>query len=203
MALTQAQSERLTRAVAAAEAKTSVELVLTVLPRAQGYLSGPTTLGAVAAFVALGLTLFLEEPEVEPALVVPLVGLSGVAAFALAAVAPVAWFSRAKDRQAAVEAAAHAAFSKQGVYRTSGRTGLLVLLSLAERQACLVPDVGVLAAVPAEVRDEWLARLSAVAARFDVEALAAEVEQLGERASIYLPRSVDDVDELPNAPEAA
>jgi putative membrane protein len=200
MKLTSAQSERLSKAVETAESKTSVEVVLTVLPRSTTSLGTSAVIGALAAFVALTLILFLEDVELDPELVVPAVGLAGALTFALVSVLPARWVSSARARALAVDTAAHAAFSRHGVYKTSGRTGVLVLLSLREGEARVLCDQGVLTAVPAEVRAEWHAELSGVARRFDVDALARALEALGARAGVYLPRQADDVDELANVP---
>jgi putative membrane protein len=203
MKLSAEQAQRLSRAVEVAESKTSLELVVTLLPRSRAYLLAPAALGVAAALITLGLVLFLEEPEVDPAVVTPLVGLAGIVCTWLASLLPVRWVSRAPTRAAAVETQAHAAFSRQGVHGTTGRTGVLVLLSLAEGEARVVADRGVVTAIPEDVRREWQSQLSAVAARFDVEQLAKEVEAMGARAGGYLPRQKDDVDELPNAPVEA
>lgn len=200
MRLSAPETERLTRAVELAESKTSIEVVLAILPRSRGYLTLPIAAAALVAFLVLGLTLFLEEPEIAPGLVVPIVGLTGLATFVLTSFLPATLLAAVTDRRSAVDTAAHAAFSRYGVHRTSGRTGLLVFLSLAEREARIVADQGVLSAVPADVREDWVSRLNAIAAKFDVELLAKELEAVGVRAGGYLPRAADDVDELPNAP---
>ena len=200
MKLTAPQADRLTRAVETAESKTSIELVLTLVPRSRRYLAAPVVAGIATGLVALGLALFLEEPEVDAAFVIPLTGAFGLLAFLGVGLLPVRWLARAVDRRSAVDTQAHAAFSRQGLYRTSGRTGLLVFLSLAEREARLLADRGVVAAVPEDVRSEWQARLTELAGQFDVEALARTLEAMGERAGGHLPRLEGDVDELPNAP---
>lgn len=201
MTLTSSQSEELTRAVVAAEATTSAELVLVILPRSFSASGGPAIAGALTAFVALALVLFLENFEVEPFLALTSVALVGLGAVAVALLLPPRLFARSSSLQAAVDEKAHAAFSRHGVFRTSGRTGVLVFLSLAERQARLLCDVGVSRAVPPELRDEWRTRLASVASAFEVGALVTALQQLGHEAGAFLPRGADDVDELANAPQ--
>lgn len=201
MKLTQAQSQQLTHAVEVAESSTSAELVLVILPQSFSARGAAAVLGGLGALVALALVLFLENIEIDPPLAFVLVALLGLGAVGLVLALPSRLFARATTLKGAVDEKAHAAFSRYGVYRTSGRTGVLVFLSLGERQARVLYDVGVAKAVPNEIRDEWRTRLAAVARAFDVGALAKALEALGQEAGAFLPRSVDDVDELANAPQ--
>jgi putative membrane protein len=196
-----AQKEQLTKAVERAESATSAEIVLVVLPRSYRGVGVTAALAAVTAIIALGVVLFLEDVEVGPALALVLVALIGAIAFALARLLPLRFTTRLTTLNAAVDEKAHAAFSRYGVYRTSGRTGMLVLLSLAEHQARLIFDLGVTEAVPAAMRDEWRARFAQLATQFDVKALVAAVTQLGDEAGAFMPRGEHDVNELANAPE--
>ena len=151
MKLTQAQSQQLTRAVEVAESSTSAELVLVILPQSFSARGAAAVVGGLWALVALALVLFLESIEIEPWLAFVLVPLLGLGAVGLALVLPARLFARATILKGAVDEKAHAAFSRCGVYRTSGRTGVLVFLSLGERQARLLYDVGVVKAVPSEI----------------------------------------------------
>ncbi len=196
-----AQKAELTRAVGRAESATAAEIVLVVLPRSYKGVGVMAAIAAGCAIIALGLVLFLEDVEVGPALALTLVALIGAAAFVLARLVPLRFTARAATLSAAVDDRAHAAFSRYGVYRTTRRTGMLVLLSLAERQARLIFDVGVTEAVPVAMRDEWRARFGQLAERFEVATLAAAVVKLGEEAGAFLPRSAEDVNELADAPE--
>ena len=198
MTLTDRDRQRLDAAVQSAESKTSAEVVVVVRARSGSY-TDLTVAGAfIAALLAMVGALFVDF-ELDPVEVVPLVTL--VAAFG-------AWVSHglgprivsASRRQAQVDEAALAAFARCGVHRTAGRTGLLVYLSAAERTIRLVPDQGVVDAVPAEIRAEWRSELAAVGLAPTVEGLAARLEGLGERIGAYLPRAANDVDELQSLP---
>ena len=201
MKLTAAQAQQLTKAVETAESFTSAEVVLVILPRSFSASGGPAIAGGLSAFVALALVLLLENFELEPFVALSSVALVGLGAVVATLLLPARLFARAATLKGAVDEKAHAAFSRHGVFRTSGRTGILVFLSLAERQARLLFDVGVAKSVPSELREEWRARFSAIAGSFDVGAMESALKQLGQEAGPFLPRSADDVDELANAPQ--
>jgi putative membrane protein len=195
------QKEQLTRAVEKAEASTAAEVVLVVLPRSFHGTAVASVLGAVVAFVALALVLFLEEVELSEPLTLAVVAVVGALGIALGRFLPVRLTARHASLSAAVDEKAHAAFSRYGVYRTSKRSGVLVLVSLAERQARVLFDVGLTEAIPATTREAWRTRFQAVAAQFEVATLCANVVTLGEEAGAFLPRSADDVNELADAPQ--
>jgi putative membrane protein len=203
MKLKAPQQEKLARAVAAAEAHTSAEVVLVILPRSRAYVGVPSLLAVLAAYATLAWMLFSEDIEVDALHVLPALVLMGGAVFALANLVPLSWVTTARARRAAVDTQAHASFSRHGVYRTSGRTGILVFLSAAEGQARILMDRGVVEAVPQAVRNAWLATFGKLAARVDVDAVAAALEALGREAGTHLPRSADDVDELSNTVHGA
>ncbi len=196
-----AQREQLKAAVEQAESTTSAEVVLVVLPRSFQGTGVASAFGALLALVVLAAALFFEDLEVSEPLTLSVVVLAGALGTALGRLLPVRWTARGATLNDAVDEKAHAAFSRFGVSRTSKRTGILVLLSVGERQARLLFDVGVTEQVPAAQREEWRARLQGVAARFDVATLCASVVALGQQAGAFLPRSADDVNELADAPQ--
>lgn len=97
----------------------------------------------------------------------------------------------------AVECAARAAFVEQGVFRTQGRTGILVYISLFERRVALVGDVAIeeanLGEALANAKTNFQA---ALVAKDSLVATTDALRKLGEALSEALPRSNDDVNEL-------
>ncbi len=194
MKLTRDDHALLTAAVERAEQKTSAELVVSVQPGTVGLLDVAAGCGGVAAALALAAVMY-SDVEFDPLHVGPIVFGAGWIAFAVVAFfVPPALLAPARTRQQ-VDDAAHAAFSRHGVYRTQDRTGILVFYSLRERTGRILVDAGVARAVPEDVRDEWRSRLHACRTGHD---LATLVEEIGERAGQFLPRRDDDVDELEN-----
>lgn len=83
--------------------------------------------------------------------------------------------------------------------RTTGRTGVLIYLSLAERRAEIVADQAIVEKVPADV---WVAALSALIAAVKAgrpgDGLAECVRQVGEVLAPILPPLAADENELPD-----
>jgi putative membrane protein len=190
----------LRRAIEAFEAGTAAELVIAVRPASERYAHVPALVGGLAAALTLAFLLF-GEPEfgllwflVDPLLV----GLAAAwlvrHSHALARLlTPRAW------RDEAVLRAAKAGFLDHGVMETRARTGLFLYLSLTERAAVVLADVGVRREVPREPWDQAVARLqAAVAAGARATELAPHLQALGALCADALPRGEDDVNELPD-----
>ncbi len=83
--------------------------------------------------------------------------------------------------------------------KTTGRTGVLIYLSLAEHRAEIVADQAIVEKVPADV---WVAALAALIAEVRAgrpgEGLAKAVEMVGDVLAPILPPLADDRNELPD-----
>jgi putative membrane protein len=102
-----------------------------------------------------------------------------------------------------VRSAARAAFVDLGISRTSGRWGVLVYVSILERAAEVVPDLGVDLGMMGE---EWTRAVKAIhvaAARLDFEAFKAAALALGPVLGKAHPHRDDDVNELPDEVSAS
>ena len=193
-----AAKKRVTEAVADVESRTSAEIVVVVRHASGKWREVDLVVGAVVAFGVLLILLFHPVPiavEVMPVDVV-LAFLAGTVL--CSSIAP---FKRAllvrKTVSARLRAAAREAFVDQGVSRTRRRTGILVYVSTFERRVEIVPDIGVDAKLfDAEAR----ALAAAVAHRLDLDAFLEALRRFGPALSGALPRSADDVNELPDAP---
>ena len=193
-----AAKKRVTEAVADVESRTSAEIVVVVRHASGKWREVDLVVGAVVAFGVLLILLFHPMPiavEVMPVDVV-LAFLAGTVL--CSSIAP---FKRAllvrKTVSARLRAAAREAFVDQGVSRTRRRTGILVYVSTFERRVEIVPDIGVDAKLfDAEAR----ALAAAVAHRLDLDAFLEALRRFGPALSGALPRSADDVNELPDAP---
>jgi putative membrane protein len=206
---TEAARTRLRAAVAHVEGRSAAEVVVAVRPQSDRYTDVDLVVAAVAAWIALLWTLFAPtECDLDAiAVIVPLVG--GLGFYVSRLVAPVRRaLARASRMEAAVDRAAKVCFVDKRVTFTRGRTGVLVYVSLFERRIALVADAGVDRAVAAEHRAAWesaTTKLFAVARATDLrdaEALARAIEGLGDALEPALPRSTDDLDELPDFADA-
>lgn len=197
MKIKQTDHALLAAAVERAEQKTSAEIVVAIQPVSGSNAFVAAVFGTVAAALALFFVMF-SDVEFDPLHVAPTVFGAGWVVFAVVfLLVPPGLLTPARSRRH-VDDAAHAAFSRNGVHRTQARTGILVFYSLRERAGRILVDTGVAHAVPAEIRDEWRARLHACPAAQDLVVL---IEDIGERAGHFLPRGDEDVDELSNDAE--
>jgi putative membrane protein len=190
----------LSEAVRAVESCSSAELVIAVRPWTGGYLHADLTFGILTGLAALAVLLF--SPWVfapiwcliDPILIGGLAGLLGSRSARLRRA-----FTPWRERRRRVEAAARSTFVERRAHGTTGRTGILLYVSVLEREAAFVVDVGVevLAAT-----DGWMRAAGeieqAVRNKEDGVAVAARICVLASLLGPALARSENDVDELPN-----
>ncbi|HEV7504159.1 MAG TPA: hypothetical protein VGS07_04545 [Thermoanaerobaculia bacterium] len=187
-------------AVRTVEEASSAELVVAVRQRSGSYLHVGLAVGILVGFAALAFLLFSPwSHELIWFLVDPVV--AGAIAGLIFSRSPL--LSRAFTRQAVrrgrAETAARSVFVERRVHSTSGRTGILLYLSLLEREAVLVVDLAVEALA---ATDAWRAAVGEIegAMRRGASGLevAAKVSGLAAVLGPVLPRNENDVDELAN-----
>ncbi|MFO0553650.1 MAG: hypothetical protein U0271_35030 [Polyangiaceae bacterium] len=190
--------------VARVEETTSAEVVVAVHKRSAVYREAFWLSGALLAFVALLLLLFLPQP-----FTVETMPIDVCVAFLLGAAA--AWripqlerlFASRASMRAAVELAAHTELFRGGVSQTRRRTGVLVYVSVLESRAHVVADLGL---TGVEELDAWKTAVRLIeraAARRDSGALVAGLAALAGPLAARCPKTHDDIDELPNEPRHA
>ncbi len=190
-------------AVAAAEARTSAEIVPAVAAASARHRRGEDIAGTWLAFLAIvALAAFSPEHQID--------GLEAVVAFVLAiAIGTFAaekvpalkrLFIPRRDLEDAAMEGALRTFRTFGVGETTGRTGLLIYVSLFERSAVVLGDSAVDRALSKEdygaIRDVLLEGLRR---RRTEEALAAAILKAGEVLAAKLPRPAGDKAEISNA----
>jgi putative membrane protein len=102
-----------------------------------------------------------------------------------------------------VARAARAKFVEIGMSKTRQRTGLLIYVSLFERQVRLVPDIGIDEQVHRVELQKAESRLAAAISSADRTAFTAALATLGPVLGEACPRRDDDANELPDEPEVA
>lgn len=189
-------------AVRAVEQQTAAEIVVTVHPTSGTYRHADYLAGFVCALAALCVFLFHPEPFEYTFFPLELTAAFVLGAVVTAFFAPLRRLlvSR-KLREKNVRTSANAAFVELGVFRTKGRTGILVYVATFEKRVVVVPDVGV---DPAALGPEWDKALAALdrSVRGGPGALAAALAALGPLLAAALPRQADDVNELEDAVRA-
>jgi len=102
-------------------------------------------------------------------------------------------------RRGRVHARALSAFRIGAERRTTGGTGILIYLSLAERRAEIIADTAITAKVGAEAWGDALgAMLLELKAGRMADGLIAAIEQVGVLLARHVARGDDDVNELPD-----
>jgi putative membrane protein len=216
--MTDADRDRVSVAVSAAEAQSAGEIVTIVTPQSDDYHDVALAWSALAALLALaaleiapgfylGLVdrlLGLWATEWNPRAVLGLAVTVGVLKFAgtylillwrplrfLLVPAPV--------KTGRVHARAVTCFKVGAERRTHGRTGILIYLSLAEHRAEIVADEAIASKVDAAVwGDAMQAMLGHIRDGRVADGMIAAVEKVGTVLAAHLPRADNDVNELPD-----
>jgi putative membrane protein len=197
--LTDQDRQRIAEAIAAAERRTSGELVTVVAEAADDYRSFPLLWPALAALLLPAILL-----TVLPGIGAWPLYLAQAASFvvlALIAHLPpvrIALVPAAVKRRRASRLAREQFFA-QGLHLTRGRTGVLIFVSVAEHYVEIIADQGIDALVPPGTWDQAVADFVArVRAGRIGEGFLAAIAVVGERLAEHFPRAPDDADELPN-----
>jgi len=99
-----------------------------------------------------------------------------------------------------VQARARATFFDTRIHSTAGGTGLLVYVSLYERQAAVIADETVIEKLSQAALDELCGELTAALRKGDITAaICGTITSAAQRLGPVLPRAEDDVNELPDS----
>ncbi len=183
------------------ERTTDAELVIVVRARSGNYAHADYLFGALVSLVVLLFLLF--SPLAFHEYWVPIdVVLAFVAGAFISSRSNSLrrLFSRAKLRSQLVRTAAAAMFYEAGIANTNAEMGVLIYLSLLERQLELIADRGVLKKVPAQDWNRELFELHQVGARPDPQAFQAAVQNLGKLLATHVPATGENPNELPDMP---
>lgn len=189
---------RIAAAIAAAERRTSGEIVCVIAQASDSYLFVAL---AWSALLALALPLPLIAFTNWPVQYIYLAQLAGFAgAFGVLhwprlrlAVVP-ARIKRARAHARAVEQ-----FLAQNLHTTAGSTGVLIFVSVAERYAEVIADAGIHERAPRDCWDDIVTELTDHIGRGQAaEGFVRAVEACGALLAEHFPRRRDDRDELPN-----
>jgi putative membrane protein len=198
--LTPESKSALSDSVRAVESCCSAELVIAVRARTGSYLHSGLIFGILTGLAALAVLLYSPRDFApvwflaDPLLIGVLAGLAGSRSARLGRA-----FTPWRLRRERVETAARSAFVERRVHSTTRRTGILLYVSVLEREAAFVVDLGVEALAATEPWMRAVAEIErAVRDKEDGLAIAARLRGLGALLSPVLIRGENDVDELPN-----
>lgn len=190
---------RIEAAIQRAEAQTSTEFVVAIIPRSGDYLLGPVLAAAAwalgAAFVIGWFMPALPTFDVV-ALEVP-IALSTFFLFRVPAIHRRLIPKALADEH--VKRRAFALFSERGLYRTRDASGMLILVSELEHRVVLLGDRGIHENVGDAGWQAHVDHIVAAIARGDTaQGIIDVVEQLSVVHAEHLAVRPDDHDELPN-----
>ncbi len=216
--LTDTDRQQIADAVAAAEAASAGEIVTIVTPQSDTYRDVALAWSISIAFLALAALelapgfylgmiehmLGLWAHEWTPRAVLGIALTVAVIKF-LAMLLLMAWrplrllLTPAPIKSARVHARALTCFRIGAEGRTTGRTGILIYLSMAEHRAEIIADEAIASKVSPEVwGDAMHALLSEIRAGRVGSGMVAAIQKVGAVLTEHLPRAEDDQNELPD-----
>jgi len=216
--LSESDHARISAAVAQAELLSSGEIVTILADRSDGYTDVALAWSALVGFLALAALAIAPDfyigiydrliadwgHEWTPR---ELFGLAaGVAAIKFAAMLLLQlwqplkfWLVPAPIRTMRVHNRAVRAFRIGAERRTTGRTGILIYLSMREHRAEIVADEAIASKVePGVWGDAMNAMLAELKHGRVADGMVAAIDRVGAILALHLPRSDDDVNELPD-----
>lgn len=216
--LSEADHAAITTAVGKAEARTSGEIVTILADRSDGYTDVALAWSVLVAFLAMAALAI--APDFYTGLYERLFGgwghewtkralftlMLGFAALKFAGMLLIQLWQPLKFalippqvKTARVHERAVRAFRIGAERRTTGRTGVLIYLSMREHRAEIVADEAIATKVDPEVwGDAMAAMLAHVRDGRIAEGMAAAIAKVGDILEPHFPVAADDVNELPD-----
>lgn len=205
-------------AVTAAEAQTAGEIVTVLADRSDGYTDVALLWAVGAAFTAMSVFAALPQPFLDlwdglvggwghewtigelASMVIALGLIKFVAVMLVQQWEPLKFaLVPGPTKTIRVHDQAVRQFKVGAQARTTGRTGVLIYLSMREHRAEIVADESIAARVPAEVWGEAMGDMLAEIRKGRVaEGLAIGIRDVGFVLAEHFPRGSDDVNELPD-----
>nr|AOR51113.1 membrane protein [uncultured bacterium pAW1] len=192
--------EALTKAITAAESKTSGELAVQIAPASKNWLFERLTIATVLSIVAFLISLwFTRDTNWGNFFNFTQATLYAMIAFVVGYFGTLFLLQNRERKRKLVWNRAVAQFAQ--LTPTTGQTGVLVLLSLEEHQAAVVADQAIAQKV---APDYWQKPVGLIVEGMKssrhCEGLIAAVTEIGTTLAAHFPRSGDDVNEFPDAP---
>jgi putative membrane protein len=134
--------QRISQAIADAERNTSGEIVVVVAAQSDGYFYVPPLVGAIVALFVPWVLIFFTELHIASVYLAQLAVFFLVTALLMPMRARIALVP-AKLKRLHAHRRAVEQFLVQNLHTTSGRTGVLLFVSVAERYAEIIADKGI------------------------------------------------------------
>lgn len=192
--------ERINKAVAEAESRTSGEIVPMVVGASDDYPHLPYIGGVLGLILAVAVVILLAGvPRPETWVPVLMAGfMGGYILFGLIPGLRRLALSREKAEEEVLERALRA-FHQHGISRTRDRTGILILVSLFERRVQVLADEGIHSKVTPDIWNEVVEIiLEGIRCGQAGDAFCRAIKRCGDLLARHFPIAPDDRDELPN-----
>jgi putative membrane protein len=196
-----AAGDALGAAIREIESKTNAEVVVAVRGRSGTYRHADYLFGAIVALIGLLFVLFSPFDFHTYWIPFEMVGLFAAGAFVSSRGD---WIRRLlttqQFRAKAARTGAAAMFYEAGIANTSAENGLLIYLSLLERQMEVIADRGILKAVPALKWNHAVFELKQVAEDATPEKLMPALREIGSLLAEHMPAVGENPNELADGP---
>lgn len=195
---TDADQARIRGVITATEAATAGEIVAVVAGRSDSYLHVPFLVAALAALLVPLPLIYLTW------ITLPWIYALQLFVFAVLVVLvwPIGvriWFVPASVRHDNAHRRAVEQFLIRNLHTTSGRTGVLIFVSLAERHAEILPDQGIDAKVPEGTWQQIVDDLTAsIGQGRAADGFVAAIEACGKHLAAHFPPGSADPNERPD-----
>jgi putative membrane protein len=198
MSISEQDRERISKAIRAAEAKTSGEIVCVLAQTSSDAIALPILIAAVAALALPWLLVAFTAMTVYRILSLQVIVFLVLMVLLCLPRVRVALMPR-RARRAVAHRVAMEQFRTRGIARTKDRSGILIFVSLAERYARIVADEGIAARVR---QSEWQAAVDALIAHMREGRIAdgfiVAIDLCGAELAKHFPRTEADREELPD-----
>ena len=192
------EERRVSDAITQAERKTSGEIVVVVAARSDTYLYVPPLIAALVSLLLPWLLIFFTRLDVESIYLAQL-ALFLVLTALLLPLAVRAAFVPARIKRLHAHHRAVEQFIAQNLHTTTGHTGVLIFVSVAERHAEILADPGIDARVPQGTWKSIVDDLTAAIANGKpADGLVAAIAAAGAHLARHFPPDMRDINELPD-----
>lgn len=198
MSISEQDRERISKAIRAAEAKTSGEIVCVLAQTSSDATALPILIAAVAALALPWLLVAFTAMTVYRILSLQVIVFLVLLMILCLPRVRVALMPR-RARRAVAHRVARQQFTARGIARTKDRSGILIFVSLTERYARIIADEGIAARVG---QSEWQAAVDALIAHMRDGRIAdgyiTAIDLCGAELAKHFPRTEADREELPD-----
>ncbi|MCB1521645.1 MAG: TPM domain-containing protein [Hyphomicrobiaceae bacterium] len=194
----EAEQARIAKAITTAEQATSGEIVAVIATECDSYLYAPFMWSALIALLVPWPLIFMTWMPVQHIFLIQLIAFIALLLVLLPKPIRFALIPRAVKHERAHRRAIEQ-FVSQDLHTTAGRTGVLIFVSVAERYAEVLADVGIDAKVPPGTWRDIVDNLTAsIAAGRAADGFVNAITAAGQQLAQHFPPGSANPNELPN-----